>query len=150
MFFTLLMHILNFVIIKYYLCKDQIRDSVQDEWTQAQNNEFVESGLKNQALMNWTTTRMDLKNDQARIRNIELNQFTVRGGNSSYKSIKQSSSTNLIATIFCFYFFDPLLMEGFLHYITPFGPSQSYTCRSSEPLLEYLFHQTSSLTFYEL
>ena len=53
--------------------------------------------------MNWTTTRMDLKNDQARIRNIELNQFTVRGGNSSYKSIKQSSSTNLIATIFCFY-----------------------------------------------
>ena len=73
--------------------------------------------------MNWITTRMDLKNDQARTRNIELNQFTVRGGNYSYKSIKQSSSTNLIATIFCFYFFDPLLMEGFLHYIISFGPS---------------------------
>ena len=92
--------------------------------------------------MNWTTDIMDLNNDQARTRNIGLNQFTVRGGNSSYESIKQSSSTNLIATVFCFYFSDPFLMEGFLHYIAPAGPSWSYTCWSFEPLLEYLSHQT--------
>ena len=50
----------------YQWCKDQIRDSVQDEWTQAQkaqNNEFVESKLKNQVLMNLTTASMDVEND---------------------------------------------------------------------------------------
>ena len=31
--------------------------------------------------------------------------------------------TLLIATIFCFYFSHPFLIEGLLHYIVPFGPS---------------------------
>ena len=37
--------------------------------------------------MNLTTTSMDLKDDEARTRKIELNKFTVRGGILSYKSI---------------------------------------------------------------
>ena len=54
--------------------------------------------------MNWKTARKDLKSDQARTRNIELNQFIVRGGDFSYKSTKQRSGTNLIATVFSFSF----------------------------------------------
>ena len=37
--------------------------------------------------MNLTTASMDLKDDQARTRKIELNEITVRGGIFSYKSI---------------------------------------------------------------
>ena len=37
--------------------------------------------------MNLTTARIDLKDDQARTRKVELNEFTVRGGILSYKSI---------------------------------------------------------------
>ena len=68
--------------------------------------------------MNWTTTWIDLEDGQVRTRNTELNGFTVRGGYSSHKSIKQSISTTLIVTVFSFCFSDPFLVGGLLHYIT--------------------------------
>ena len=73
--------------------------------------------------MNWTMASMDLEDDQAKTRSTNLNEFTVRGGKSPYKSIKPITSIILIATVFSFYFFNPFLMEGLLHYITLFGPS---------------------------
>ena len=62
------------------ICKDQIRGSVQDEWTQAQkaqNNEFVESGSKNQAIMNWTMANMELDDNHAQIRSTNMNELLV-------------------------------------------------------------------------
>ena len=73
--------------------------------------------------MNCTTASMDLNDDQARTRNIKLNEFPVRGGKFSYKSIKQVTNTTLIVTVFLSLLSDPLLMEGLLHYIAPFEPS---------------------------
>ena len=73
--------------------------------------------------MNWTTASMDLEDDQAKTRSTNLNEFTVRGGKSPYKSIKPITSIILMATLFSFSFFDLLLMEGLLHYISLFGPS---------------------------
>ena len=73
--------------------------------------------------MNWTTANMDLNDDQTRTRSTDLNQFTVRGGKSLYKSTRLNTSIILIATMFSFYFSDPFLMEGLLHYIVPFGLS---------------------------
>ena len=73
--------------------------------------------------MNWTTTNMDLNDDQARIRSTDLNQFIVRGGKSLYKSTRLNTSIILMAIVFSFYFSDPFLLEGHLHYIAPFGPS---------------------------
>ena len=73
--------------------------------------------------MKLTTASMDLEDDQASTRNIELNQIVVRGGHLSYKSIKHVVSAILIATVFFLYFFDPFHMRGLLHYIVPFGPS---------------------------
>ena len=61
-------------------CKDQICGSIQDERTQAQkaqNNEFVESGSKNQALMNWTTANMKLNGNHAQIRSTDMNELLV-------------------------------------------------------------------------
>ena len=54
--------------------------------------------------MNLTTARMDSEDDQARTRNIELNEFTVRGGKFSYKSIKPITNIILMATMFSFKF----------------------------------------------
>ena len=42
--------------------------------------------------MELTTTSMDLKDNQASINNIELNEIVVRGGQLSYKSIKHIRS----------------------------------------------------------
>ena len=48
--------------IHYIFCKDQIGVSnPKNGWTQAQkaqNNEFVESGLKNWVKMGWTTNKV--------------------------------------------------------------------------------------------
>ena len=85
-------------------------------------------------------TWIDLEDGQVRTRNTELNEFTIRGGYSSHKSIKQSTGKILIATVFSFCFSDPFLMNDLLYYITLFEPSWSYTCWSSEPLFEYLSH----------
>ena len=73
--------------------------------------------------MKLTTASMDLEDDQASTRNIELNEIVVRGGHLSYKSIKHVVSAILIATVFFLSFFDPLFMEGLSHYIAPFGLS---------------------------
>ena len=52
-----------------------------------------------------------------------MNKLTVRGGNFSYKSTKQSTSTILIAIVCFLYFSDSFFMESLLHYIAPSGPS---------------------------
>ena len=70
-----------------------------------------------------TTASKALKDDQTEIRSNELNVFLVRGDKCSYKSIKQVVSAILIATVFFLISSDLFLMEGLLHYITPFGPS---------------------------
>ena len=59
--------------------------------------------------MNLTTASMNLEDDQARTRNIELNEFTVQGGKFSYKSIKHVTSAILIVTVFFLPFFLPFL-----------------------------------------
>ena len=73
----------------------------------------------NQALMKLTTASMNLKDDQANIKNIELNEIVVRGGQLSYKSIKPVRSMILIVTVLFLYFFGPLLMGVLSHYISP-------------------------------
>ena len=60
---------------------------------------------------------MDLKDDRTKIKSTDLNEFIVRGGDFSYKSIKQSTSTVLIATIFFFYFSNPLPLGSLLSFI---------------------------------
>ena len=49
--------------------------------------------------MNWTMASMDLEDNQAKSRSTDLNEFTVRGGKSPYKSIKPITSIILIATV---------------------------------------------------
>ena len=95
----------------------------QTVWDIAQYNKFVESGSKNQTLINQTTASMSLEDDQAKTRGTDVNEFTVRGGQFPYKSSKPITSIIVIATMFFFYFSDPFLMEGLLYYIVPFGPS---------------------------
>ena len=74
--------------------------------------------------MKLTTASMDLEDDQASTKNIKLNEIVLRGGQLSYKSIKHVISVILNTTVFFFFYFsDPLLMEGLLHYIAPSGPS---------------------------
>ena len=67
--------------------------------------------------MNWTTANMELDDNQAQIRCTDMNEHAVRGGNFSYKSTKQSTSTILIATLFFLYFFDPLPLGSLLSFI---------------------------------
>ena len=62
---------------------------------------------------------MNLKDDQANIKNIELNEIVVRGGQLSYKSIKPVRSMILIVTVLFLYFFGPVLMGVLSHYIAP-------------------------------
>jgi len=68
---------------------------------------------------------MDLEDDQVKTRSTDLNEFTVQGGKSSYKSIKPIAIIILMATVFSLSLSlpDPLLIKGLLHYISPFGPS---------------------------
>ena len=72
--------------------------------------------------MNLTTTSMDLENDQARIRNIKMNEFIVQGDKFPYISIKLITSIILMAIVFSFSFSHPLLIEGLLYYLAFFGP----------------------------
>ena len=65
--------------------------------------------------MIWTTANMELDDNQARLKGTDMNDLTVRGGNLSYKSVKNSTSIFLIAIIFFLYFSNPLLMEDLLH-----------------------------------
>ena len=57
--------------MKHYICKDQIWvPRPKDEWTQAQqaqNNEFVESELKNWTKMIWITNKVGLNDNNRKI-----------------------------------------------------------------------------------
>ena len=58
--------------------------------------------------MSWTTANMELDDNQTQIRGTNMNELTVRGGNFSYKSSKQSTSTILIAiSILSLFFSSP-------------------------------------------
>ena len=97
--------------------------------------------------MELTIASMDLEDDQANTKNIELNEIVVRGGQLSHKSVKHVVSVILISTMFFLSPPDPHLIEGLWHYITPSRPSWSYTYWSFKPSLECLSHQTPSLVF---
>ena len=73
--------------------------------------------------MKLTTASMDLEDDQASTKNIELDEIVIRGGQLSCKLIKHVVSVILIATLFFLYFSNSLLIEGLLHYIAPSEPS---------------------------
>ena len=45
---------------------------------QAQNNKFVESGLKIWALINWTPANEDLNDNLNKTADTNMNKFTVR------------------------------------------------------------------------
>ena len=85
--------------------------------------------------MNLTTANVDVKDDQVRTRNTELNglmirgdELTIRGCEFLSKLIKQSIRGIKITTVFSYDSPSPLLMEDLLHYIVPFEISWSYTC----------------------
>ena len=91
--------------------------------------------------MNLTTTSMDLEDDQVRTRNIELNEFIVREGKFSYKSlIKHVTSAILMATVFLLPF--PLSFLGVytLIYTRHLLSSLPYTC-TVDSLCWSLSHQ---------
>ena len=67
--------------------------------------------------MNQTMANMALDDDQTRTRRTDMNEFTIRECNFSYKSIKQSTSTILIATVFFSYFSNPSLLGSLLLFI---------------------------------
>ena len=50
------------------------------QWVQY--NKFVESGLKNQTLMSWTTASIELNDNQTRIRGSDVSGPSVRGGHT--------------------------------------------------------------------
>ena len=116
----------------------------------AQNNKFVESRLKNWALMNWTMVDMSLKDNSNEIAGTNMNGFPVRGGLRSYKSIETEYKYILDCYSLHSQVFLPFFRVNLSHYIAPFRSSSSYTCWSSKPSLEYLSHQTHFLVFCEL
>ena len=73
--------------------------------------------------MELTTASMDLEDDQASTKNIEMKEIVVRGGQLSHESVKHVVSVILISTVFFLYFSNPHLMEGLFHYISPSGSS---------------------------
>ena len=73
--------------------------------------------------MKLTTAKMKLGGDQASIKNIELKEIIVRGGQLSYKSVKHVVSAILIATVFFSLLCRSLSYEGLLHYISPLASS---------------------------
>ena len=73
--------------------------------------------------MSWTTTSIELNDNQTQIRGSDINGLSVRGGHTYINLSQFDTKTVLITTMFSFYFSDPLLMEGFLHYITLSGLS---------------------------
>ena len=84
---------------------------------QAQNNKFVESGLKNWALMNWTTVSEDLKDNLNKTADTNMNKFTVRGAYCSYKSVGIEYNYNLD----CYNVLSPSFPQG--GYFPLYNPS---------------------------
>ena len=91
--------------------------------------------------MGWTTATIELDDNQTQIRDVNVSELAVRGGHFYTKRSQLDTSIIYIATVLFLSFFDPLPMEGLLHYIAPSGLSWSYTCWSFELLLECLSHQ---------
>ena len=61
--------------------------------------------------MNWTMASMDLKDDQTKTMNADVNELTVRGDNFFYKSIKQRTIAILSVTVFSLDFSNPHYMR---------------------------------------
>ena len=63
------------------VCKDQIWiPGPRDGWTQAQkaqNNEFVESGLENQAKMSWTTNKVSSNDKKMKMNKFKLQKIVL-------------------------------------------------------------------------
>ena len=51
--------------------------------------------MKNWAIMNWTTTSVDLKDDLNKTVDTNINKFTVRGGYCPFKSVEIEYNYNL-------------------------------------------------------
>ena len=54
----------------------------------AQDNKFVDSGLKNWTLMNWTMASMSLKDNSNKTVDTNMNKFSIRGDQHLCKSIE--------------------------------------------------------------
>ena len=90
--------------------------------------------------MNLTTVSMDLEDDQERTRNVELNEFIVRGGKFSYKSIKHVTSAILMVTGFLLSFLSHFFGVYTLIYTRDLLSSLPYTC-IADSLCWSLSHQ---------
>ena len=91
--------------------------------------------------MNLTTASIDLEDDQARIRNIELNEFIVQGGKFSYKSIKHVTSAIFMATMFLLSFLSSSFFGIYtLIYTRHLLSSLPYTC-TADSLCWSLYYQ---------
>ena len=90
--------------------------------------------------MNLTTASMDLEDDQERTRNVELNEFIVRGGKFSYKSIKHVTSAILMVTVFLLSFLSYFFGVYTLIYTRHLLSSLPYTC-TADSLCWSLSHQ---------
>ena len=90
--------------------------------------------------MNLTTASMDLEADQERTRNVELNEFIVRGGKFSYKSIKHVTSAILMVTVFLLSFLSYFFGVYTLIYTRHLLSSLPYTC-TADSLCWSLSHQ---------
>ena len=77
--------------LMYHICKDQIWVPSPKRWMdlgqKVQNNEFVESELENQDLVNQTTSKVDLNDKRMKIDKFKLKKIvlgTVRGDQFLY------------------------------------------------------------------
>ena len=100
--------------------------------------------------MNLTTTSMDLKDDQPRTKKIKLNEFTVREGILSYKSITVGYKYNFNCYSILSLLFRSLPHERSLTLYSSLQIILILYLLVSKPLLEYLSHQTPSLALCEL
>ena len=85
---------------------------------------------------------------------VTMNEMKVRGDGLIITSLFLKDSSMLSATkvLFLFsstVFFRSPLMEDLSHYLNFFRSSSSYICSSSNPALEYVSYQASSLALCE-
>ena len=141
---------LNYLFSIYSLCRDTfcrpspIMYGRLVQWTQY--NKFVESGLKNKALMSWTTADIELDDNQIRIRDVDMNELRYL----SYKSITAEYKYNFDCYSILSFFLRSPAHGGSLILYSSLCTILTYTCWLFETLLEYPSHQTPSLAFCEL
>ena len=117
-------------------CKDQIWVlSLKGGWTsaqRAQNNEFVENGLENWALINQTNVKVDLDDKWMKLNGFMLKKIvlgTVRGDQFLYISFKfDYKVTSWLLQCFSLDFRSLFSLFPLLLYIFPFSSLPS-TCR---------------------